>query len=106
MQKRCDAEGNSHELEAMYINELGAMRIHTTMCLSLQQGAGMELQQVSSKDKEKTMLDRQHEHLIRCLEKATVSRHKNNDLCRITFIICPQNLHNTKRKFTHVSMNL
>ena len=34
----------------------------------------MELQQVSSKDKEKTMLDRQHEHLIRCLEKATVSR--------------------------------
>ncbi|XP_028398031.1 potassium voltage-gated channel protein Shal-like [Dendronephthya gigantea] len=33
-------------------------------------GAGLELQ-VTSKDKEKSMLDRQHEHLIRCLEKAT-----------------------------------
>jgi hypothetical protein len=40
------------------------------------QGAGMELQQVTSRDKEKSMLDKQHEHLIRCLEKATVSQDK------------------------------
>ena len=47
----------------------------SVLFLSLQrciQGAGLELQQLSSKDKEKSVLDRQHEHLIRCLEKATV----------------------------------
>ena len=45
---------------------------------SVSVGAGLELQQVTSREKEKSMLDRQHEHLIRCLEKATVRRSKKN----------------------------
>ena len=37
------------------------------------QGAGLELTTIPAKEKEKTLLEEQHNHLLHCLQKATVS---------------------------------
>lgn len=70
----CNPNGGNHFPKVLYI-----LRTVFWCCIWFQQGAGLELQRVTSRDREKSMLDRQHEHLIRCLEKATVSKHKKNE---------------------------
>lgn len=69
-----DHNGGNNFPKVLYI-----LRTVFWCCIWFQQGAGLELQRVTSRDREKSMLDRQHEHLIRCLEKATVSKHKKNE---------------------------